>query len=237
MTHWYRDRTAGPWTEGCRCLRWVPAMNDPYRLAIRRDEADPARIALARELVGGETLLWAGRPKGGIRLSPADALLIPFSLVWGGFAIFWEAMAIAMGAPVFFWIFGLPFVGIGLYMMVGRFFVDARRRARTFYGVTDRRVIFVESGATKKVTTMGLLETGPLSLSERVDGSGSIAFGKRGPVPQFDEPSWPTRRAGAAPGFHHVPNVREAFQALNDAQDAARARLPAHHEQGYRLPG
>src|SRR3954463_10734812 len=97
---------------------------------------------LAQHLDSGERLLWSGQPRSGIRLRPQDAYLIPFSLVWGGFAIFWEFMAVTQSSkaprPVgtVFPLFGLPFVLVGLYMIFGRFFFDARSRERTFYGVT-----------------------------------------------------------------------------------------------------
>ena len=42
------------------------------------------------ELGSDEQLLWTGAPKTGLRLRPSDATLIPFSLIWGGFAIYWE---------------------------------------------------------------------------------------------------------------------------------------------------
>ena len=35
---------------------------------------------------------------------------------------------------------GIPFLAIGLHFMFGRFLIDAKQRANTGYGVTDRRV-------------------------------------------------------------------------------------------------
>src|SRR5580704_18792345 len=61
-----------------------------------------------------EQLLWAGRPPAGLLLRPAEAFLIPFSLLWCGFAIFWECAAITQIADPLFVLFGIPFVLMGL---------------------------------------------------------------------------------------------------------------------------
>jgi len=47
-------------------------------------------------------------------LERGDLFAIPFSLLWGGFAIFWLYAAVSAGAPLDFCLFGLPFVLIGL---------------------------------------------------------------------------------------------------------------------------
>jgi hypothetical protein len=77
----------------------------------------------------GERVLWSGRPAPGLTFRPADGFLIPFSLLWCGFAIFWEASVLRIpGAPFFFPLFGAVFVAAGLYFVFGRFlFRDAQR--------------------------------------------------------------------------------------------------------------
>jgi len=103
---------------------------------------DPeASIRIQSELVSGESLLWSGRPNPGVIFHSDDWYMIPFSLLWGGFAIFWESMALgfwghnAKGTPpVFMALWGVPFVVIGQYLIWGRFVYDGWLKRRTYYG-------------------------------------------------------------------------------------------------------
>lgn len=108
---------------------------------------DDARAQLEPYLLEGESLLWWGRPDPTKHLGLSDIFLVPFSLLWGGFAFFWEIGVLTSGAPAFFGVFGLAFVAMGVYMIFGRFIVKARRKRRTAYGLTDQRVL-VAVGST-----------------------------------------------------------------------------------------
>jgi hypothetical protein len=140
----------------------------------------PARIeasiptAIENELVKGERLLWSGRPDPHRLFARSDAFLVPFSLMWGGFAIFWEVAVILEGWG-FGVVWGIPFVAFGLYLIAGRFFVKARRRRRTHYAVTDRRVLSVEDGGATRAAFLSSIPT--VNARLRDDGSGSVTFG------------------------------------------------------------
>ena len=47
--------------------------------------------AIQPELTPGESIVWAGQPNTSVIFHKQDVFMIPFSLMWGGFAIFWEA--------------------------------------------------------------------------------------------------------------------------------------------------
>jgi hypothetical protein len=180
---------------------------------------------LTQNLDPGERLLWSGQPRGGIRLRGQDAFLIPFSLLWGGFAVFWEYMALthASKAPgpigVVFPLFGLPFVVIGLYMVFGRFFADARRRARTFYGVTSERIIIVSGLFFQQTKSLHLRTLTDVSLTQRSDGSGTITFGPTLLMNNFfPAGSWPGTGRYAPPSFDLIERAKEVYDIVRSAQ-------------------
>jgi hypothetical protein len=112
------------------------------------------------ELMSGESLLWTGRPNTRVVFHSDDWYLIPFSLLWSGFAIFWEMGVLGYwgagpkgGIPsIFMSLWGIPFVVIGKYMIWGRFFDDGWLKPRTYYGATNRRSWwFKRDGSEKRV--------------------------------------------------------------------------------------
>ena len=119
-------------------------------------------LAIQPELTSGESILWAGQPNSRIIFHKEDLFTIPFSLMWGGFAIFWEAgVAGLWGQTTHFgnrWIFGMiwgiPFVIIGQYLIWGRFFYTAWKKKRTHYAVTSRRVMVVQNGWRRQMASV-----------------------------------------------------------------------------------
>jgi hypothetical protein len=102
-------------------------------------------------------------------------------IFWLGFAIYWNMRAYDAEAPYFFRFWGAPFLAVGLYVLVGRFFVDAWQRQRTIYGVTNDRVIVATEFFSRRTKSRQLNALPDLSLDERSDGSGSIDFGQMEP--------------------------------------------------------
>jgi hypothetical protein len=135
-----------------------------------------------RNLSAGEHVQWLGRPDPAKHFNAGDVYLVPFSILWAGFSIFWEATAIASGAGPFFALWGIPFIVIGLYVVVGRFFYKAYRKRHTLYAVTDRRVlILAQRRRGERVDAMYLRAIPTISTSVDSAGRGSVQFGNTSP--------------------------------------------------------
>jgi hypothetical protein len=165
-------------------------------------------------LSSGERLLWSGAPRQGVVFRSADGLLIPLSLMWGGFAFFWEAMVLCSDGPAFMKLWGVPFVLVGLYLIVGRFFHDAWSRSRTTYGVTNERIVIVNGVNEKSLPLKTLAE---VTLTTRSDGSGTIQFGSL-PFGAWSGMgfSWPGMPR--VPVFESIPDAHTVHDLIRRAQ-------------------
>jgi len=176
--------------------------------------------AISPQLGSGERLLWSGQPRQGVFLRSNDWALIPFSLLWGGFAIFWEWSVVNSNAPLLFRAWGIPFVLIGLYLIVGRFFVDAKQRSNTYYGLTSERVIIVSGLFATTTKSLQLRTLTDVSLVESNNGTGTITFGATPPW-WAGGAGWPVARAQLSPAFDTVDSARDVYERLRRAQQAA----------------
>lgn len=167
------------------------------------------------DLLPNERILWEGRPVRHRLSRPSDAILVPFSIVWCGFAVFWEASVLAAaiadrGPSIFMALFGIPFVLIGLYLVAGRFVVRAIESRRTRYVITDGRVLVI--GGLRGTRSAYLTSLPPPIVTEQSDRSGSLAFGAfPGTFDVFSRTSgwqaWASEPA-SMPVLWHIPEVR-----------------------------
>ena len=132
--------------------------------AVRRSGASrqPTPQGWDTYLDRGEKLLWEGAPRAGLRFRGSDIFLSLFGSFFFLFAVFWMYMASgAMDAPggigIVFPLFGLPFVAVGFYLMVGRFFWDSFARSRTRYALTNKRAIVATSAVGRKLKSWPIL--------------------------------------------------------------------------------
>ncbi len=196
---------------------------------------DPvAAEEIQRELTSGESIVWAGRPNTSVIFHREDLFLIPFSLLWGGFAIFWEASVLGL-LPLFgkgdstsllFGLWGIPFLVIGQYLIWGRFLVAAWLKRRTFYGVTNRRVLTVQNGWGRK-TASSYLEAVPAILKEGGrNGIGSLRFSAIDPLSTGRRGNpWMSMTVSGVPMFRDVDEVDAVYQLISECKERQRTTV------------
>lgn len=174
-------------------------------------------------LLTGELVLWSGRPNQGLALSGKDALLIPFSLMWGGFAIFWNAMVWFASSDTqsggnpgwFFKLWGIPFLIIGIYIIIGRFFHDAHIRKKLTYAVTSQRILALRGS---KIISLDIHRLPRLELSENRDGTGTISFEASNMMAMggMNGFSWWVPALGGGAQFLRIENPRKVYELIRN---------------------
>jgi hypothetical protein len=175
------------------------------------------------QLSAGERLLWSGQPKQGVFLRGSDTFLIPFSLMWGGFAFYWEFSVIKSNAPLFFMLWGIPFVLAGLYLIAGRFFFEAKQRSRTFYAVTNERILIVSGIFNQTTKSLGLRTLSDISIVEGKNADGTISFGGSSPFSSLLSgfSGWPGMGQHIGPSFEMIGSARAVYETIRTAQKDA----------------
>jgi hypothetical protein len=182
-----------------------------------------ANAVIRGKLGQDEQLLWSAQPRGGVAFRSEDFFLVPFSLLWGGFAIFWEWGVTTSGAGLFFQLWGIPFVAVGLYMIVGRFAYDAWLRSKTFYGLTNERAVIVRRTFGEVVRSIPLASLGDYTLSVGNDKTGTITFGNGEPSYYAMLAPWRGDSTRSAPRFELIDGAQGVYDQIRDAQRVAQA--------------
>jgi hypothetical protein len=179
--------------------------------------------ALDKELLNGEKVLWKGSPNPKKIFTKADFLLIPLSIMWGGFAVFWEYSILSIRAPFFFKLWGIPFVLIGLYFIFGRFFWKAYRKSKTLYVVTNKRVFIIYKKINSySISTEYLDRLTSIDKDQNQRGEGTIIIGNRTNIYALFENSgmeFMIRSKGSGFSFYDIDNADEVFKIINSARE------------------
>jgi hypothetical protein len=178
-----------------------------------------ATEAVRGELEANERLLWAGTPARGLRWGSGDFVPVFMGLSAAGIGAAWGWVMVTHSAKkVLAAALGMLFVLVGAYLAFARFFADARRRAVTVYGLTDRRVLIVWGGSTRYVQDLALREIHDVSVTEGPDGTGTLTFNRaqRG-YGRSTAPTTLSLRAARMATFQMIPDARAVSQEIHRA--------------------
>jgi hypothetical protein len=135
---------------------------------------------LRDELEDGEHPIWTGQPRPW-SFARRELTTFLFGIPFLGFALFWEASVLGITgkstskqgsmAPLFFRLWGIPFILVGLYLVL----TPLRERikaARTAYVLTDRRALILEGSVLGAYTVRRYSRERLASMSRVQHGSG-----------------------------------------------------------------
>ncbi len=109
-----------------------------------------------------DTVLWEGAPNKVPVFSRADFLLVPFSLIFGGFLLGYAILSVVVmlaGQGILFSLVGITFLLLGVYLILLRLWYRKKRISREVYFVTNKRVFGFDTMRDNVLFDIPLKET------------------------------------------------------------------------------
>lgn len=180
---------------------------------------------LQEELQASERLMWSGKPNPAILLTKADIFLIPFSFLWFGFflSVAGDIFTSIDKMPFPFFLFPFFFLIVGSYISIGRFVYKYFRKKKTYYFLTDKRVIIITDFLGKNIQAAFLKEIPTINKSVNGKGMGSLVFGNQNmQAAMYGNTGMELFGAfntNPIPAFYDIPNVQEVYKKVSDLKD------------------
>ena len=162
-----------------------------------------------------EKILWVGQPDPSVLFTKADFFLVPLSIFMLAFSLFWFSIVAFSNAPKFFLVIGLFVLLISLYYFVGRFIYKYYTRKRTYYALTNKRVL-IRTGNSVQQLFIDSIATITLKLKE--DGSGTIQFShvplSHGMYVNTGLEIFLFGKEKSYPAFYDIPDAKRVYELI-----------------------
>ena len=167
-----------------------------------------------------ENLLWCGASSVKQRFSVKDTPTFLFGIPFLLFAVFWTAMASSASSGdsfgAIFPLFGIPFIAVGIFMVLSLPYKSVKNRNNAVYAITDKKVYILYDNSKQRLISYERYQLSNITVEIKEGNIGNIRFqtgqyydtaGRRG--------RYGTVRA-AYDGFFGISDVQYVFRILNN---------------------
>lgn len=150
-----------------------------------------------KHLLKEETILWSGRPNVSGLFSRKDTIL--------GICFIIGSLIPILNRIIFARVFkieenirddqgwiigvlmGILFAALGFYQIIGKPIRRKYKKEKTFYAITNKRLLILEVGTNEKVISKYISKINTVDIFTSSYGTGTIKFGENSPDGEFSD--------------------------------------------------
>ena len=155
-----------------------------------------------------EKILWCDKPVKNFIIAGAEIFNVLFGAFWLAFSIFWLIMTLVdknSGALPYF---SIPFILLGLWLVLFKHLVQAVKRKKIIYVVTNKRVLVVTTGKEEFVEEFCYSDIAEIDMKADKNGIGSVFF--------YSSPKDPKKKVLTSSGIFGIKDTSVVFEIINE---------------------